>query len=207
MASAGGTTNSVIEYCLSFNNSGPGMLVCQFADNVMPTRNNTVRFSVSIYDGQASLNGATGLNFFSPDNTLTHTHAYGNTFISTDSWALVAPAPGSAPFAYTLIERNALVAMATAPQLSFELGALDGLNFSGNAYWSVAGTLAYDWNGAVYTSLAAFREVGVMCDVMCCDVVLCRALDRRQAQTARPPAPMPTRSLLWGHSSRPASRG
>ena len=43
----GGTTNSVVEYCLSFNNFGPGYLFCQFDGESRPTQNNTIRYSVS----------------------------------------------------------------------------------------------------------------------------------------------------------------
>jgi hypothetical protein len=40
----------VIEYCLSFDNTGSGFMICQFGGASL-LANNTVRYSVSIGDG------------------------------------------------------------------------------------------------------------------------------------------------------------
>lgn len=48
----GGTTNSLIEYCLSWHNSGAGYLLCQY-QNAPEFFGNTVRRSISVDDGRA----------------------------------------------------------------------------------------------------------------------------------------------------------
>ena len=47
----GGCSACVIEFCLSYNNSGPGFLVCSFG-GPDATVYNTVRYSVSYNDGR-----------------------------------------------------------------------------------------------------------------------------------------------------------
>ena len=46
----GGTTNSLIEYCLSFSNDGAGYLLCQY-ENAPAMYGNEIRLSVSLDDG------------------------------------------------------------------------------------------------------------------------------------------------------------
>jgi hypothetical protein len=64
----GGCTNSVMEYNLAWQNAGPGFLVCQYAGSPRPTANNTVRYSVSVGDGQIAANMAAGLQWYTPDS-------------------------------------------------------------------------------------------------------------------------------------------
>lgn len=160
----GGSTNCLIEHVLSFANDGPGFLVCQFGSNIRPTANNTIRYSVSYNDGGACSNGASGLNFFSPDATLSGTAVVGLTIVGGNTTPpLVAPLNSySAPFYNTLISSNAFLALGAAGRgaiIDFDVpGGLPGLNFSGNAYWSASVPLDLLYDGASYPTLAAFRK-------------------------------------------------
>jgi len=154
----GGTTNSVIEYSLSFENSGPGFLVCQYAGHTRPTANNTVRYSVSYHDGLFSANGAGGLQWYSPDATLTATAVYGVTvFTNATSMRPAAIAFTSTPQSGEYIGANAVVTEDGAPLLSVPAGAAAGLNITGNAWWASSATAAWQYAGGTYASLSAFR--------------------------------------------------
>ena len=183
----GGASDSVIEYSLSFNNSGPGFLVCDFDGSPRRTANNTVRFSVSIGDGRSVDEPAAGMNFYSPGVAMANVSIVGNTFVVDDASggkAVLAPMGGT-PLPGLSLLRNAFLALpsangrAPASSLSSSLAAaaavaparlLDlsemtaaaaaGVNVSGNAYWAgTAGAMRVVWGGgATYTSLAAFRS-------------------------------------------------
>ena len=49
----GGTTNSTIQYCLTYENEGSGFGIFQY-DGASPWKNNTVRFNISVNDGLVS---------------------------------------------------------------------------------------------------------------------------------------------------------
>ena len=155
----GGTSNSVVEYSLSYNNSGPGFLLCSFG-GPRPAVNLTVRFSVSFDDGERSDNGATGLNLYTPDS-LTNIVAHGNTFVSHGGprTALVAPFAYGKPASGFLLESNALLALGGGPLLSMPTAQLAAdSRILGNAFWAGSpGAFEVDWAGKTYTNLAAFR--------------------------------------------------
>ncbi|TNF42318.1 MAG: T9SS type A sorting domain-containing protein, partial [Bacteroidetes bacterium] len=52
----GGTTNSLIQYCLSYNNHGAGFGIYQYSD-ASDWNNNTIRYCISENDGNISANG------------------------------------------------------------------------------------------------------------------------------------------------------
>ena len=154
----GGCSACVIEYCLSYNNSGPGFLVCSFG-GPDATVNNTVRYSVSYNDGRVSGNGAAGVNFFTPD-ALAGLAIYGNTLVSSHpTLPLLAPTPFGVPASRVSIASNALLALNGAPLLAMPPAQSPaGVAVSGNAYWGGrAGAFAVQWQGMAYASLEAFR--------------------------------------------------
>jgi hypothetical protein len=153
----GGVTNSIVEYSLAFGNAGPGFLVCDFGAPIT-TRNNTVRYSVSYSDGVSSLNGATGLNWWTP-TVLSDTLVIGNTFISSNSVPIVAPLnSGSGAYPNSSLLDNALLSLGPgAPPISFAI-APPGALLRGNEYWTAPpGVLAIQWAGETFSTLAAFR--------------------------------------------------
>jgi hypothetical protein len=155
----GGTTNSVIEYSLAFGNAGPGVLVCDFGAPIV-THNNTVRYSVSYNDGLSSLNGATGLNFWTP-SVLADTLVVGNTFISSNSVPIIAPTSSGEQYPGISLLANALISLGPSPGSSpIDFGsAPPGALLRGNEYWTAPpASLSIKWAGVTFSSLAAFRN-------------------------------------------------
>lgn len=155
----GGCQSCVVEYSLSFNNAGPGFLVCSFG-GASPTVNNTVRYSVSLDDGGASGNGAAAFNTYTPDS-LAGVAVYGNTFVTTrrGSPPLVSSTPYGARASRFQLSNNALLALGGDALLAGPLPQLPKpVNVTNNAWWGgSAAAFAASWAGVEYASLAALR--------------------------------------------------
>jgi hypothetical protein len=161
----GGCTNSALEYNLAFNNAGPGYLLCQFSNNVLPTANNTVRYSVSFEDNLASTDAAGGLSFYTP-TSLDNMNIYGNTFYTSKqipSIAVIASKSGG--LSQISITGNAIISSGGVPMVNFPIGqGVRGgkkgnvVTFEGNAYWASNATFVYEFNGCTYASLSAWRN-------------------------------------------------
>lgn len=151
----GGSSDVVIEHCLSFGNAGPGYLVCQFGGDVRPTANNTIRYSVSLNDTRASSNGASGLNFWASDVSLAGFTGYGNTFVGSSKSYLpvLGLTGGSAPLRGVTLLNNTFLSLGSAPGPTMALQPEAGLAANGQAYWPAA----WEWAGKDFSSLAAFR--------------------------------------------------
>jgi len=142
----GGVTNSIMEYCLSFENDGPGFGIYQFAYNLLPTSNITVKNSVSFSDNMNTANRGT-VSFFSPDKTLSDVHFESNTFVMfpTDPVAAIASTVDyTFPVANATFMNNVFLTSGSAPFVIWA-GPYAGLNFSGNAYWSLTNEPSYQW--------------------------------------------------------------
>jgi hypothetical protein len=158
----GGSSDSVIEYCLSMNNAGPGYLICQFSGSARETFNNTVRFSVSYNDGLSVDEPSAGLNFYTPGPPLNSMQIQGNTFVVKNEKTIVRPMTGG-DLANLQLVNNAFLSLGgegtTIDFSSLTLGQASNVNVSGNAYWSSKeGTMRIIWAGGnSYSSLSAFR--------------------------------------------------
>lgn len=151
----GGTTNSLIQYSFSFNNSGPGFLVCSFG-GPRPVANNTIQYSVSLGDGTSSLNGASGFNLYTPD-TLANTTLVGNTLVATNGVPVVGTTPSGNPAVGVALDRNVLLALGGGPVAALGTPQTpEAAALSGNEYWAT-GPWELTWGGVTYTSLQAFR--------------------------------------------------
>jgi len=84
----GGITNSVIQYCLSYDNQGSGIGLFQY-NNASPWENNIIRYNISINDGNVS--DAKAGNYIwnqSPSNNLKNCAIYNNTIYNNNNAAL-----------------------------------------------------------------------------------------------------------------------
>lgn len=159
----GGTSDSVIEYCLSFNNSGPGYLICDFSGSARSTFNNTVRYSVSFNDALSVDEPAAGLNFYTPGMPLNSMSIQGNTFVVKNYKTVVRPMTGGDLSGLQLIN-NAFLALggqgATIDFSALTLAQATTINVSGNSYWAnEAGMMRIIWAGGnSYSSLSSFRS-------------------------------------------------
>jgi len=77
----GGTTNSTIEYCQSYNNDGAGYMIYNFNWNNIQNSGNTIRYSTSQND---ATKGMQAIIFGSGGLPLSNNVVYGNTIINTD---------------------------------------------------------------------------------------------------------------------------
>ena len=127
------------------------------------TRNNSVRFYVSLEDGLTSMNGATGVNGWTP-SVLAGTTVLGSTLVSGSGVPVVAPlASGAGTYVNISLLRNALLALggssAATAGVPVDFAAIPaGARLSGNEYWSAPpAPLSLRWGGASYATLSAFR--------------------------------------------------
>jgi hypothetical protein len=84
----GGVTNSVVQYCLSYENWGSGYGIYQYW-SASKWNNNTVRYCISINDGWVT-DQATGMymwNGWNGDSTFTNFYAYNNFFYNAKKYA------------------------------------------------------------------------------------------------------------------------
>jgi Right handed beta helix region len=84
----GGITNSVLQYCLSYENDGSGIGLFQFS-NASPWKNNIVRYNISINDGNVSAAKA-GIFIWnlSPKDNLQQCYIYNNTIYNNKNAAI-----------------------------------------------------------------------------------------------------------------------
>lgn len=84
----GGVTNSIIQYCLSYENWGSGYGIYQYW-SAGRWNNNTLRYCISINDGYET-DGAAAMiiwNGWNGDSTFTHFYAYNNFFYNDKKYA------------------------------------------------------------------------------------------------------------------------
>jgi parallel beta helix pectate lyase-like protein len=84
----GGVTNSIIQYCLSYENWGSGYGIFQY-DGAEKWNNNTVRYCISINDGLVTDHACAMLiwNGSSVDADFTRLYAYNNVFYNEKKYA------------------------------------------------------------------------------------------------------------------------
>lgn len=125
----GGITNSVIQYCLSYENEGSGIGLFQY-DKAEPWENNTVRYNISINDGNVSAAKA-GIYIWSANEVykLKSCAVYNNTIYNSKNAAIsYAPLTVSEDFIFF---NNILVGKK-------EIISGDALSskYIGNCWWS-----------------------------------------------------------------------
>jgi len=84
----GGVTNSIIQYCLSYENEGAGYGIFEYP-GANKWKNNTVRYCISINDGRKTENAA-GMyiwNGWEVDTMFTDFYAYNNFFYNDTKYA------------------------------------------------------------------------------------------------------------------------
>lgn len=138
----GGVTNSVIQYCLSYENEGAGFGVFEYA-NASPLHHNTIRYNISINDGIKNGNTSVMVWNGTHDSTkLRQVCIYNNLFYSDRRG-------GSAVYFTDAYQKEILFAnnifLTCDPALK---GPLSNSCFIGNVYWN----LGYPFSLGGYTS-------------------------------------------------------
>jgi hypothetical protein len=139
----GGVSNSVIQYCLSYNNQGGGYGLFEFGAG-KPWENNTLRYCISLNDG--SLNGGSvAIWRGSPEMTMRNCDIYNNTFYNSTqrgySLTIENNATGFRFFSNIFVFKEAF--LIPGARLVSEL-------FQGNCYFNLSGD----------RSIAGFKDLG-----------------------------------------------
>ena len=129
----GGVTNSIIQYCLSFENEGGGFGIFQYK-GASPWRNNTVRFNISENDGRVSRAHA-GIFVWNGSDDATQFndfYCYNNVIYNTDGNAIYFDEHSARNnfhfYNNIFVAKNNLIR-----------GKLAGDTFLGNNWWSLSG--------------------------------------------------------------------
>ncbi len=138
----GGVSNSVIQYCLSYNNQGGGYGLFEFGA-AKPWENNVLRYCISFNDG--SLNGGSvAIWRGSPDLAMRNCDIYNNTFYNTTtrgySLTIESNSPGFRFFNNIFAYKGAF--LMPGQKLVSEL-------FQGNCYFNFSGD----------KSIAGFKDI------------------------------------------------
>jgi hypothetical protein len=153
----GGVTNSMMQYNYSHDNDGSGYLLGQY-DYARPWSNNTVRYNISENDGRTNAGGIT--LFKGAGTVMSGVKIYNNTIYTSPS----ATNPGVG--AVTLIDWNKGITgvefynnifQSTGGANLIDIPAGYNALFAGNLYWSSGATFKIRYQGANYSSLAAWR--------------------------------------------------
>ncbi|MES2565946.1 MAG: T9SS type A sorting domain-containing protein [Bacteroidota bacterium] len=153
----GGVTNSIMQYNYSHDNDGAGYLLGQYSDARAWT-NNIIRYNISENDGRTNGGGFTLFN--GPGSSMSGCKIYNNTVHLTPS--ATNPNVG----AFTIIDwaknitgievyNNIFQTTGGASLVDVPVGY--SAFFAGNLYWSSGAAFKIKYQGATYSSIAAWR--------------------------------------------------
>lgn len=132
----GGTTNSVIQYCLSYNNHGAGFGIYQYS-NATNWDNNIIRYCISENDGNISANGSVEIwNGTIINSEFKNLEFYNNVIYNEDKPALYFLNHRNAGFNF----RNNIFVSKSGKIYD----RINGENFQGNNWYSLANTSTQD---------------------------------------------------------------
>jgi hypothetical protein len=156
------THDSVIQYCYSYGNAGPGFLLCPYEANADHAISNcTIRFCISENDGQRSSKASL---FAFHTEFQKNIQIYNNIFYSGEGRTCVSSTPAmTSSFAF---RNNVFMVRGQGPFVRNMAGAI----FQGNAYWNPDSPGNWDghptlaaWQGQGYETLGG-RPVGLHAD-------------------------------------------
>ena len=146
----GGCRTCGIEYCLTYNNQGAGILVCSYVGG--PQANNIVRHNLCINDNNSGQTYYGGITIYTPPSgdLLENALIYNNTIVIGNTG--VEPLAGDATNATVLFANN-LIVSATGKHMDFA-GTTTGLTLRNNQHFG-AGT--YKIGATTYPDFAAYQ--------------------------------------------------
>ncbi|WP_051569767.1 right-handed parallel beta-helix repeat-containing protein [Cryptosporangium arvum] len=149
------TSNSTLQYNLSYENDGPGLLVFTARDNTAH-RANTVRFNVSVNDVRG--NGWYGA--LTVAGRVADTAIYHNTIVARPGGGSHRPAAVKLMDGLTgvTLRNNLLLSQSGGAALSAPDFTTEQVLLRGNAYFRAGGGATFEWGGAEYRSLADWRK-------------------------------------------------
>jgi hypothetical protein len=152
----GGTTNSVIQYCWSHDNDGPGFLLAQYS-GARPFADNTVRYNVSQNDARRHTYGAINLWNGNGANGIRDCDVYNNTvFLDAAGNPNAAAIDLATSVTNVAVRNNIFVTVGGAPVLRSV--AQTTVLFQQNDYFASGATWTAKWAGVSHPTLAAWRN-------------------------------------------------
>lgn len=151
----GGVTNSVIQYCYSHDNDGPGFLVWSYAGAPHRLAGNVIRFNISAGDARKHRYG--GISVGTSEAPIHDLLVHNNTIYAT-------PADDGEPSCVRVWEgagdelrfvNNLFITDGGVPAVDCEVRG-DGVRFVGNAYWAADGAF-HIRHGSRFGDLPAWR--------------------------------------------------
>jgi hypothetical protein len=164
----GGVSNSIIQYCLSFNNEGTGIGLYEFGAS-KPWQNNTIRYNISQNDGKTH-DGSLGI-WKAEGGTMSNCEIYNNTFFNSNPNRNIIWLDSSMPgfnfrnniFVYT-------------GRFLYEGHHFKHEVFQGNVYWNLAGGFNIEgyinleaWSKATGNEIVEGKVKGVFADPLLVD--------------------------------------
>lgn len=146
------TSNSVMEYNLSYGNHGHGFLLYS-APRSSSQSGNTVRFDISYRDGP----GKALLGGIAVSGTITRAAVYQNTAVMTDPGNQAA-LKVSGPVSGLTVANNIFQAGPGGQVVADVSPAPGSVTLAGNDYFATAGNWYVRWGSTGYNSLAAWRD-------------------------------------------------
>ena len=156
----GSVTNSVIEYCYSHDNDGPGYMFIEWGSK-RDFKNNIMRYCVSVNDAAGNVNGGNiAISSLDVTQTVDSMFIYNNTIYVPDGGT--AFSTGANAYGTGVQYRNNIVyfaddgwAMRHMSNVAFPIAQY---SFNHNLYYShTNATISYRYGGATFTTLAAYQ--------------------------------------------------
>jgi hypothetical protein len=147
------TSNSVIEYNLSYGNSGAGYLLYSSV-NDRAENHDILRYNISSdddRDGNSFYAGITILGY------LQNTEVYQNTVVMMPSGKETSPTLRLGTGLRGVSVRNNIFSTETSPVITASALSPEQVRLQGNDYYSVLGPWAIHWGSSVFTSLPDMR--------------------------------------------------
>ena len=154
----GGTTNSIVQYCYSHDNDGPGYMLFDYDDPEFMVNwdNNTVRYNISQNDSKKTPATYGCIFVASHGNPMTNLKIYNNVvYTNISTGKALSLGVGSASNGRVA---NNIFYSATGAYL-VDTGASNpsGFQFRGNDYYA-ASTFRIRWANTTYSTLTAWRS-------------------------------------------------
>ena len=160
-----GMTNSVIQYCYSHGNAGPGFMMYNQTGAITPIwDNNTIRYCISQNDAVGrSAWGSGGITISKSNATMTNPLVYNNTIYTNSAVAATCyiGMDGTGTISGGKVANNIFYASAGAWLVNTEIYNPTGVTFQNNDYHAtVAANFRVKWNNSTYSGTGGLTSWG-----------------------------------------------
>lgn len=155
----GGVTNSILQYCYSHDNEGPGYLMWNYDGAPHMLSNNIIRYSISANDARKHSYGA--IHIGTGGSPITNINIYNNTLVISETPAGKSKGiwiGGSTTNENLYLHNNIIVTDGKIPLLDIESGQKN-IIFSNNAYWCSGKPFFIHFDGSSFNNLREWQQL------------------------------------------------